>query len=155
DVSSPTSLVEVDWTRGTYCLIAGGIGITPIVGIAAALQRRGIDLTLHYCVTSRRDAAYLDALAALLGDRLVVHASDEGRRLDLDATFARLPANAMAVLCGPMRLLEAARRSWNASGRPAPDLRFETFGSSGLLPTGEFRVRIKGSDVEVVIPPNK
>jgi dimethylamine monooxygenase subunit B len=155
EVSSPASLFEIDWTRDTYCLIAGGIGITPIVGIAAALKRRTIDLTMHYCVTSRRDAAFLDELAALLGDRLVVHASDEGQRLDLDATFAQLPSDAMAVLCGPMRLLESARRSWNGLGRPAPDLRFETFGSSGLLPTGEFRVRIKDCDAEIVIPPNK
>ena len=73
--------------RKNYCLIAGGIGITPITGIAAALRRRNIDAPLHYAVKSRGDAAFLDELSALLGDRLIVHASDEGARLDLDATF--------------------------------------------------------------------
>ena len=34
EVSTPASLFEIDWTRKSYCLIAGGIGITPIVGIA-------------------------------------------------------------------------------------------------------------------------
>ena len=40
---------------------------------------------------SRGDAAFLDELSALLGDRLIVHASDEGARIDLDATFRALP----------------------------------------------------------------
>ncbi|WP_315837993.1 PDR/VanB family oxidoreductase [Bradyrhizobium prioriisuperbiae] len=155
EVSNPTSLVELDWRRPSYCLIAGGIGITPIFGFAAALARRNAALKLHYCVRSRADAAYLDELASLLGDRLVVHAGDEGGRLDLDATFAQLPAETMTILCGPMRLLDAARRSWQAAGRPLPDLRYETFGSSGLLPTEAFRVRISNGGGEVVIPANK
>jgi len=155
EVSRPSNSFEVDWTRSSYCLIAGGIGITPLVGIAQTLARRGAAFALHYCVPSRRDAAYLDDLAARIGDRLAVHAGDEGRRLDLDATFARLPANALAVVCGPMRMLEAARRSWAAAGRAATDLTFETFGSSGLLPTETFRVRIQGSGAEIVIPPNR
>jgi vanillate O-demethylase ferredoxin subunit len=155
EISSPSNSFELDWTRDSYCLIAGGIGITPLVGIAATLQRRAAAFTLHYCATSRRDAAYLDDLAERLGDRLQVHASDEGHRLDLDATFARLPANAMAILCGPMRLLDAARQSWSAAGRPASDLCYETFGSSGLLSTEAFRVRIRNSGVEIVVPPNR
>ena len=54
-----------------------------------------------------------------------------------------------------MRMLEAARRAWNEAGRPPADLRFETFGSSGLLPTAEFRVRLKGTGAEIVVPPNR
>ena len=111
--SNPTSLLDIDWTRQNYCLIAGGIGITPITGIAAALRRRNIDVDLHYAVKSRGDAAFLDELSALLGDRLIVHASDEGARIDLDATFRALPDDAIAIICGPMRMLDAARRDWN------------------------------------------
>ena len=152
DITLPSSLLAVDWTRTHYCLIAGGIGITPIVGAAQALSRRGADLTLHYAVRSRADAAYLERLAALLGDRLVVHAGDEGRRLDLDGLFATLPKEALALFCGPMRMLDGARRAWLAAGRPLSDLRYETFGSSGSLPTEAFRVRLQGSDVEIEVP---
>lgn len=155
EISSPSSLFEIDWTRKTYCLIAGGIGITPIVGIASALRRKDIDLHLHYAVKSRASAAYLDELAAVLDDRLAVHASDEGARLDFAGTFDALPADAIAIICGPMRMLEAARHAWNATGRAPTDLRYETFGSSGLLPTAEFRVRLKGSDTEIVVPQSR
>jgi vanillate O-demethylase ferredoxin subunit len=126
-----------------------------MLGIAGALMRRNADIAFHYAVKSRGDAAFLDELSDLLGDRLVIHAGDEGQRIDLDQTFARLPPNASAILCGPMRLLEAARRGWAAAGRPAADLRYETFGSSGLLPTESFRVRINNSSREILVPENK
>ena len=38
--------------------------------------------------------------------------------------------------------------------RPA-DLRYETFGSSGLLPTEAFRVRLKNAGIELVIPSDR
>ena len=136
--------------------IAGGIGITPIVGAAQALARRDAAVTLHYAVRTRGDAAYLDRLERLLGDRLIVHAADEGRRLDLERVFADLPQDTMTLFCGPMRMLDAARHAWEASGRPMTDLRYETFGSSGLLPTEAFRVRLAGQGgelgTEFVIP---
>lgn len=152
DITHPTSLFEIDWSRKHYALIAGGIGVTPMLGIAAALARRSTELTMHYAVKSRSDAALHDELSSLLGDRLRLHAGDEGARLDLDATFRALPEGAVAVLCGPLRMLEAARHAWHQAGRPASDLCFETFGSSGRLPTGEFRVRIAATGSEIVVP---
>lgn len=115
EISSPSSLYDIDWSRKTYCLIAGGIGITPITGIASALNSKAIDLQLHYAVKSRSDAAYLDELATLLSDRLTIHATDENARLDLAATFAALPVEAIVILCGPMRMLEDARRAWRST----------------------------------------
>src|SRR5215831_11450839 len=81
EITLPSSQFQVDWARPHYCLIAGGIGITPILGIAKALARRNVGVTLHYAVRSRRDAAYLGELQATLGGRLIIHAGDEGRRL--------------------------------------------------------------------------
>ncbi|MES5486829.1 PDR/VanB family oxidoreductase [Bradyrhizobium sp. INPA03-11B] len=152
NITLPTSLVQLDWTRRQFCLNAGGIGITPIVGAAQVLARRDAGVTLHYAVRTRSDAAYLDRLERLLGDRLIVHAGDEDKRLDLEGVFANLPQGTMTLFCGPMRMLDAARRAWEASGHPMIDLRYETFGSSGLLPTEAFRVRLKGEGTEFVIP---
>lgn len=152
NITLPSSLLSIDWTRRHFCLVAGGIGITPIIGAAQALARRAAAFELRYAVRSREDAAYLDLLAPLLGDRLKVHAGDEGRRLDLDAVFASLPKDTMTLFCGPMRMLDAARHAWTAAGRPLSDLRYETFGSSGLLPTKSFRVRLKDKGVEIVVP---
>jgi vanillate O-demethylase ferredoxin subunit len=152
DITRPASLLAMDWARENYCLIAGGIGITPILGAAQALARRGADVTLHYAVRSRTDAAYLADLEDVLGERMVVHAGDEGRRLDLDALFASLPEGTLTLFCGPMGMLDAARHAWIGAGHPLTDLRYETFGSSGTLPTESFRVRLKDSGVELEIP---
>ena len=67
NITLPTSLFSIDWSRRNYCLIAGGIGITPLIGAAEVLARRNAAFTLHYAVRSRRDAAYLDQLNDVAG----------------------------------------------------------------------------------------
>jgi dimethylamine monooxygenase subunit B len=152
NIAAPASLLQLDWQRERYCLVAGGIGITPLVGAAQALVRKTPNVSLHYAVRSRGDAAYADELTALLGDRLTIHASDEGRRLDLAALFAGLPRDAAVLFCGPMRMLEDARRAWAADRRAATDLSYETFGSSGRFAAEPFRVRLRHSGEELVVP---
>lgn len=155
DITVPASQFQIDWDRENYCLVAGGIGITPILGVARVLARRGAHFVLHYAVRSRREAAYLEELQALLGDRLILHAGDEGRRIDLNSVFARLPSRAQAIFCGPMRMLDAAQRAWLNAGRPSSDFAYETFGSSGLLPTEPFRVRLADAGIELVVPSDR
>jgi ferredoxin-NADP reductase len=103
NITQPASLLSIDWTRRHYRLVAGGIGITPIVGAAQALARRDAAFTLHYAVRSREDAAYLDLLAGLLGDRLKVHAGDEGTASISTPSLPRCPEirwHCSAVRCG-------------------------------------------------------
>jgi len=155
NLALPVSLFQIDWQRSRYCLIAGGIGITPLVGAAEALARRDADVTLHYAVRSRGEAAYLDTLSATLGDRLIVHAGDEDRRLDLARLFAQLAPQTIVLFCGPLRMLEAARSAWAAAGRPSADFCFETFGSSGGFASEPFRVRLKDTGAEYAIPADR
>jgi dimethylamine monooxygenase subunit B len=152
NIAAPASLMQLDWQREHYCLVAGGIGITPLLGAAQALLRKTPNVSLHYAVRSRRDAAYADELAALLGDRMTIHAADEGRRLVMTGLFAGLPRNAAVLFCGPMRMLEEARRAWSAYGRVATDLSYETFGSSGQFAAEPFRVQLRDSGEEFVVP---
>lgn len=155
NVTLPSSLLQLDWQRGNYCLIAGGIGITPLVGAAQALARRKARIVLHHAVRARGEAAYLEPLSAALGDRLVVHAGDEGHRLDLAALFASLAPQTIVLFCGPMRMLEDARRAWAATGRPPADFCYETFGSSGRFASQPFRVRVKDTGAEFTIPADR
>ncbi len=155
NVALPCQLFQIDWQRSKYCLIAGGIGITPLVGAAEVLARRNADLVLHYAVRSRREAAYLDRLSGVLGDRLTVHAGDEDCRLDLATLFASLDPQTVVLFCGPLRMLEAARTAWAAAGRASTDFCYETFGSSGRFASEPFRVRLKETGAEFVIPADR
>ena len=98
---------------------------------------------------------FLDHLAGLLGPRLAVHVSEEGSRLDLAAAIAGLHPAGEMYLCGPMRLIEAARAAWAETGRPAAALRYETFGSSGRFVAQPFVVRVPRLGLEVVVPETK
>lgn len=150
-VSRPASHFELAVGAPDVLLLAGGIGITPMLGMAEALRRRGARFRLLYAGRSRTAMAYLPELAELLGDRLAVQAEDEAGRPDLATTFAALAPDAEAYVCGPIGLLGAARRAWAASGRPPASLVFETFGSSGHQAPSAFTVRIPrlGREVRV------
>lgn len=80
---------------------------------------------------------------------------EEGRRIDLAATIAPLAGDAMAAVCGPLPMIDAARRAWSAAGRAASDIRFETFGSSGSRPPEAFMVRLAGTGRDIVVPESR
>jgi vanillate O-demethylase ferredoxin subunit len=151
-VSSPRSHFDVDFGRPDYLVIAGGIGITPLVGMVHALARSGASLRMAYCARTPEELAFADELRALLGDRLQTFASSEGQRLDVKIALSALAPGGIAAVCGPLPLLDEARRVWRELGRPHADLRFETFGSSGTLATEPFRLRIADSGREIVVP---
>jgi ferredoxin len=65
-LSHPASHFELQLGRPAYVLLAGGIGITPIVGMAATLRRRGASFRLLYTARSRAHLAFADELVARL-----------------------------------------------------------------------------------------
>jgi dimethylamine monooxygenase subunit B len=152
-VTPPSNSFELALEDSPYLLLAGGIGVTPMVGMASTLARRGADARMIYAGRARSEMAYLDELAAALGERLTVAADEDGGGPpDLVAAFAALAADAQVYVCGPIPMLEAAKRAWAAAGRPASRLRFETFGSSGRYANAAFTVRIPRLGLEVQVP---
>lgn len=154
-VTEPHNLFTLEFGRPEYLLVAGGIGVTPLVAMAAALSRAHANWRMVYAAKSRADAAFLDELVALYGDRIETRFSDESHRLDLAAEIAKLAEGAQLYLCGPLRLLDAARAQWAAAGRPQADLRFETFASGGLYAPEAFRVKIPRLGVDIETPPDR
>lgn len=132
-------------------LVAGGIGITPMVGMARALVQGGRRVRLLYAARSPVELAYADVLRDCLGDALVTAATSAGERIDLAREMEALPPGAPCYVCGPAGLLDAARSTWAGLGRAAAELRFETFGSGGHLPTGSFVVRVPRRKVELTV----
>ncbi|MCJ8237954.1 PDR/VanB family oxidoreductase [Peteryoungia algae] len=142
EMTEPENRFELSWRASRYLLIAGGIGITPIYGMAKALVGRGQSVRLIYGAKSRAQMAFADELGELLGDGLEAYIQDEGRTFDLATEFAALPADGEAYICGPHGLLEAARNAWRKSGRSMSRLRFEVFGDSGRFAEQPFSVTI-------------
>lgn len=138
-----------------YVLLAGGIGITAILGMARQLRLLHLDYTLVYAGRSRAAMAYIDALADEHGDRLALHIGDEQTSLVVDDLVAGMQPGTELYMCGPIRLMDAVRRAWVAHDLDAPNLRFETFGNSGWHDAEEFTVRIPRLNIEARVGPRQ
>lgn len=125
-----------------YLLVAGGIGVTPMVFMAQTLAARGANVRMLLAARTPAELAYADVLRAALGDRLQTFTDADGQRPDLEAEINALPAHAHLLCCGPAGMLDAVRSAWRALQRPDADLRFETFGSSGRLAPQAFGLHI-------------
>jgi ferredoxin-NADP reductase len=139
-----------------HVLVAGGIGITAVAAMAAVLRGVGADYTLVYVGRSRERMAYVDELAGLHGDRLVVHVDAEQTSLDVGELVGSIGAHPLGgvtelYMCGPIRLMDAVRREWEAATLPPVNLRFETFGSSGWFQPEEFVVSVPERQVETTV----
>ena len=95
-------------------LIAGGIGITPLLPMAASLARRRKSFELVYTGRDRRSMAFTDEVAALPGSRLL-ESSRDGRP-DLGALLASAPDGTAVYGCGPTGMIAALRSLAVAEG---------------------------------------
>lgn len=141
----PSNLFRLDEGPAPKILIAGGIGITPILAMADRLKALGRPFELHYAGRARGSMAFLDRIAR---DHpgAQVHAKDEGARMDLAAILAAAPADAQIYVCGPARLISALEDL--CADRPEGALRFEHFSAvaAGLDPAVEKPFEVELSD---------
>lgn len=109
-ISEPRNNFPLDDTAGTVVLVAGGIGVTPILCMARAVVAAGARPHVLYGARSRRQAAFVTELEALDGCsiELVTHFDDEtGGPPDLPAYLADRPDDASFHCCGPPAMLDA------------------------------------------------
>lgn len=154
-IAGPDNHFELPVGAPHTLVVAGGIGITPLVGMALTLAARGASLRMCYAAREATELVFADTLQKALGVRLQTFADAAGERLDLAGEIAALPPRAQLLICGPVPLLEAAQQAWAAAGRPTADLRFETFGSSGHRPPAAFRVCVPRQGVDVEVPADR
>ena len=150
-LSGPKNLFRLDESAQRFVLIAGGIGITPMMAMADRLQRLGKPYELHYAGRNREQMALLERLTRDHGARLSLYVKAEGRRMDLDKLLAQVDAHTRVYACGPDRLIDALEtmsESW-----PEGVLHFEHFSTtaSALDPSREhgFVAELKDSNLRV------
>jgi ferredoxin-NADP reductase len=110
---------------GRYLFIAGGIGITPLLPMIAAAERRGRPWRLVYGGRTRGSMAFLGELARH-GDLVSVRPQDTDGLLDLDEILSAPAPGTAVYCCGPAPLLAAVEERC-AGAWPAGALRTERF----------------------------
>lgn len=154
EVTQPLQDFPLRLGAPSYTLLAGGVGITAILGMAAALAAAGAEYRIVYCGRAREQMAYLADLEVAHGDRLQVHIREESTSLDVAALVDGVHPESELYMCGPIRLMDAVRRAWIERGHSASRLRFETFGNSGWFAPERFTVRVPALGLETVVPPS-
>ncbi len=97
-VSAPRNNFELDESATHTVLVAGGIGVTPIVCMARRLAELGRSFTLLYCARTRAEAAFVESLSAY-GDAVRFHFDDEaGAPPDMKRCWRPGRADALVLL---------------------------------------------------------
>ena len=140
---------------GPVLLLAGGIGVTPLISMAASLARQGRDFRMVYACRAANAAAFADLLAAH-GDRVALHQDDrDGGPLDVAALIASADPAAHVYVCGPKPMIDATRAAMEAAGRA--DLFHAELFENASHQSGDkaFEVEIASTGQIFTIPPDK
>ncbi len=91
ETSLPRNNFPLAETAERHLLVAGGIGITPVMAMVAELKRRRADFVLDYCTRSPAKTAFRDELDLLAAMGKVVRAGghDDRRQGGLGALAGR------------------------------------------------------------------
>ena len=132
EVAEPENLFELDPRARSFILVAGGIGITPMLAMARSLLAAGErKFKLYYLSRDAATTAFLDELAEPeLKPHVVVHHDhgDPSRSYDLWPVLEK-PGSLTGqhvYCCGPRGLMDAVR---DMTGHwPGSAVHFESFG---------------------------
>ena len=135
-------------------LLAGGIGITPMISMARALKDADVPVQMTFAGRSKAEMAFVEELRDLLGSDLALHYDDEQGTLDLAPIIAELGTRHLYV-CGPRGMIDAVRAKAEAAGLAPERIHFELFEAAGQT-DGDTAFEVQINDGSVfTVPPGK
>lgn len=129
-------------------LIGGGIGITPLLSMAHALDT---PFELHYLVHGPERLIFLDQLRAIPHATIVPHVSRQTGRADLGLLLGPWRAGDHAHACGPVTMLQGLAEAAARQGWPAGSVHVESFGARAEQSDAPLTVRLSLSDMTIEV----
>jgi vanillate monooxygenase ferredoxin subunit len=129
-ISAPKNHFALAHEAARHLLLAGGIGVTPILCMAERLAIAGAAFEMHYCTRSPARTAFRARIAgSRFADRVHFHFDDgdAAQRLDIQALLATPEPGAHLYVCGPKGFMDAVLGSARAQGWPERQLHYEFF----------------------------
>lgn len=135
-------------------LLAGGIGVTPMLAMAQRLNALAAPFELHYCARSRSRAAFLDLIAeSPFAERVTTHFDDEAAEQRFDAAAVLMPdPSAHLYVCGPTGFMDHVLTTARSLGWAEDRLHVEYFSAAPEMTGAGFTVRAARSGGEFAIP---
>jgi ferredoxin-NADP reductase/nitrite reductase/ring-hydroxylating ferredoxin subunit len=156
-VSPPHDNFPLARRADEHILIAGGIGITPLLAMAKALKASGHPYRLHVFARSEAHVPFandLDALGTAVERYIGLEPEATQDRLRL--LLGKRQGDAHVYICGPAPMLHAAREIAEASGWPDGAVHFEFFANDQARnDNSTFEVALARSAITVTIPPGR
>ncbi|WP_420335031.1 PDR/VanB family oxidoreductase [Roseibium sp.] len=113
---------------GFSLLLAGGIGITPLISMATRLHAGGRAFQLHYAARTASGMGFADSLKAAFGEAVKLY-FDDVEPVDLSALMRGQPPGTHVYICGPKGMIDAARSAASEAGIPDSAVHVELFSS--------------------------
>nr|WSY49031.1 PDR/VanB family oxidoreductase [Streptomyces sp. NBC_00886] len=144
-----------------HLLLAGGIGVTPLLPMARELSARGLPWRLVLGARDRSRLVYAEDLVKLGGERVLLVPQDEAGLPDLAAELAAAPPAHAVYACGPQPMLDAVTALCRTTD-PARALHLERFTTVDDAvpdqlgaPSGEFEVVLSRSGLRLTVPADR
>ena len=155
DVSPPRNHFEFEpGSDGNVIFVAGGIGITPLIGMLDRAASAGLDWQLLYGGRNEASMAYLPELQQRFGDRVQAFPVDQGQLIDIEGLADGLKPGQKVYCCGPEPMIHALESALERRGK-LDSLRFERFSprdDDAAAPNFEFEVVAAASKTEFIVP---
>lgn len=138
-----------------YVLVAGGIGITPLLSLVTVAQQTGRQWRLIYVGRARAEMAYVDELVERHPRFVTIHESLRSGRLNLRDELSGLARGTAVYTCGPPSMLDAVADA--CATQAAVDSFTERFTApvSSSAPNEQFEVSLAFSGVTVTVPQDR
>ncbi|MGI4861712.1 MAG: PDR/VanB family oxidoreductase [Janthinobacterium lividum] len=160
EVSLPRNRFRLD-AAARYLLIAGGVGITPLLSMARSLDESGTPFVLHYYGRSASDAPYIQTLQdGFENGDVVLHfsATGDSLRAAMPAHFRAPSADTLIYTCGPRGFMDQIGAAALEHGWQASQIRREAFDAAPVdvrHVNDAFEVELASSGQVFVIPPDQ
>ena len=153
-VSEPRNNFPLRRDAVSTILVAGGIGITPLLAMAQALHHQGLGFELHAFARSDDHIAFaelVDGLGEAVTRHIGLSPSETGAALE--ALLADPGPHEHVYVCGPGPMLDAARRIAAAAGRADDTVHFEYFANpTEIDDSTTFTVDLARSALSLEVP---
>lgn len=126
NISAPRNNFALAEGASHHLLVAGGIGVTPILAMARELAAAGSSFSTHYCARNAPAAPLLEELRDVCGERLNCWFSAEGQRFT-PAALEPPREGGHLYACGPLSLIDDLTAHALASGWSPEQIHAEKF----------------------------
>lgn len=154
DISVPKNHFPIDHSAKRFLLLAGGIGVTPILCMAERLANVDADFTMHYCARSVKRAAFLDRIKrSSFANRVSLHFSDgpAAQLLDVPTLLDSPDPDTHLYVCGPSGFMDLVIAAARENGWPDAHVHREYFSGQAYSSENDVAFDVKLASTGKVI----